>query len=160
MMDLKVSPEHRWLSQLVGDWIIAPPPGTADAAATDAIAGSESVRMIGEIWLLAEGVGRMPNGGDYRQLMTLGFDPQTGRFVGTWIGSMMNTFWVYDGDLDMRANELTLHCEGPFFDEPNRLTKYRDIITIHGPNHRSLRGMILTREGTWELMHSVSYVRC
>ena len=33
-------------------------------------------------------------------IMTLGYDPQKKRFVGTLIGSMMTHLWVYDGALD------------------------------------------------------------
>ena len=45
--------------------------------------------MIGDLWLLAEGRSEMPGGGTGTMLITLGFDPARGRYVGTWVGSLM-----------------------------------------------------------------------
>jgi hypothetical protein len=42
----------------------------------------------------------VPGGGLARMLMTLGYNPQTRRYTGTWVGSMMTHLWVYDGWLD------------------------------------------------------------
>jgi hypothetical protein len=39
------------------------------------------------VWVLAEGEGGMAGGIAATTLMTLGYDPAEGRFVGTWIGS-------------------------------------------------------------------------
>ena len=78
--------EHRWLQQLVGAW-------TLDGEATMELGqppatftGTERVRSLGDLWFLAEGEGEMPGGGTATTLMTLGYDPQKGRFVGTFIG--------------------------------------------------------------------------
>src|SRR3712207_8501500 len=59
----------------------------------------------------SEGQGDMPGGGVGTTLMTLGYDPQTQRYVGTWGGSMMNYLWVYDGELDVDGRVLTLASE-------------------------------------------------
>ena len=57
----------------------------------------------------------MPGGGPATTLMTLGYDPEKKRFVGTWIGSMMTHLWIYDGALDAAGKVLTLDAEGPSF---------------------------------------------
>ena len=49
--------------------------------------------------------------------MTLGFDPQKGGYVGTWIGSMTSFLWIYRGTLDRVEKILTLDTEGPNFDD-------------------------------------------
>ena len=51
------------------------------------LAGSESVRSLGGVWVLCEGQGQMPDGGTAKTLMTLGYDAAKKRFVGTFIGS-------------------------------------------------------------------------
>ncbi len=43
--------------------------------------GTESVRSLGGLWILAEGRGEMPGGGAMTTMMTLGYDPQKKR---TW----------------------------------------------------------------------------
>ncbi len=47
--------------------------------------GTESVRSLGGLWTQAEGRGEMPGGGTATMMMTLGYDPQRKRYVGTWI---------------------------------------------------------------------------
>ncbi len=37
--------------------------------------------------------------------MTLGYNPDTKRYLGTWIGSMMTHMWVYDGVIEGRRED-------------------------------------------------------
>lgn len=55
---------------------------------------TESVRSLGGLWILAEGQSEMPGGGAATTMMTLGYDAQKQRYVGTWIGSMRTCLWV------------------------------------------------------------------
>jgi hypothetical protein len=77
--------------------------------------GSESVRSIGGIWVIGEGKGEMPGGDMATTMITLGYDPRTERFVGTWLGSMMTHLWIYDGELSADGKALSLYAEGPDF---------------------------------------------
>src|SRR5215207_9489606 len=89
--DMKSEPqeEHAWLKKLVGDWtyegecVMGPdqPPSKSG--------GVETVRMLGDFWMVADGEGEMPGGGAAKMVMTLGFDPGKSRFVGSWYGTMM-----------------------------------------------------------------------
>src|SRR5829696_3590846 len=89
--------EHHWLQRLVGEWTVEgemkAEPGQPDWKST----GTESVRALGGLWIVAEGQSdwivaegqsEMPDGGPDMSLMTLGYDPRTGRFVSTWLSSM------------------------------------------------------------------------
>jgi len=60
--------------------------------------GTEVVRSLGGLWIVSEGE-EMPTAVP-EKLMTLGYDPQNNRYVGTFIGSMMTHLWIYDGCLD------------------------------------------------------------
>src|SRR5688500_11853017 len=99
--------EHDWLKQFVGEWDCqgeAPGPD----GKTMKWEVRETGRMIGDAWLALEGVGNMPDSGDLsRTIMTLGYDPAKGKFVGTFIGSMMTHLWVYSGALDADRRVLT-----------------------------------------------------
>jgi Protein of unknown function (DUF1579) len=156
--------EHRWLQRLVGEWMYeteaACEPGKPPQKAT----GSESVRSLGDLWVLCEGRGEMPGGGMATTLMTLGYDARKKRFVGTWVGSMMTHLWVYDGSLDPAENVLTLNAEGPSFTPEGeiaegKMAKYRDVIEWKSDDHRVLTSHLLGDDGTWNQFMTVHYRR-
>jgi hypothetical protein len=70
--------------------------------------GAESMRSIGGLRTLGEGSGEMPDGGRMTSIMTLGYDPQKQRFVGTFIASIMTHMWKCEGTLDASGKALTL----------------------------------------------------
>ena len=158
-MNAKPQKEHEWLHKLVGDWTyetVAPPePGKPATKAT----GAESVRSLGGLWVLAEGRGEMPGGAPAKTLMTLGYDTDKKRYVGTWIGSMMTYLWVYDGELDATGRILTLNSDGPTLAGDGKMTKYKDIIEFKSDDHRVLTARMLAPDGTWQQLMSVDYRR-
>lgn len=152
--------EHRWLQQLVGEWTTEARMTMAPAA--EACTGSESVRSLGGLWILAEGRGEMPGGGSATMLMTIGYDPAKKRFVGSWIGSMMTHLWLYDGELDASGTTLTLHAEGPDMSPgaaPGKLARYKDVITMQSADHRTLSSHCLGADGNWQQFMSADYRR-
>ena len=160
-MEMKATPqqEHQWLQQLVGDW-------TSEAHATmepgkppEIFKGTESVRSLGGLWILAEGQGEMPGGGTATMLMTLGYDPARQRYVGTWIGSMMTHLWVYDGALDAAGRVLTLESEAPDMTPEGRMTTYRDAIELKSDDYRVLTSHVLGADGQWRGFMTAHYRR-
>jgi hypothetical protein len=150
--------EHQWLQQLVGEWAVT----SATAEAGGAASGGEwieRVRSLDGLWVVAEGEGRMPDGGPAVTMMTLGYDPRRQRYVGTWVGSMMAHLWVYEGTLDDSGKVLTLDCEGPDFEREGRLTRYQDIITVEDDDHRTLTARMLSADDTWKQLMSMRYRR-
>jgi hypothetical protein len=151
--------EHEWLQQLIGTWksesdcIMGPdkPPMKTT--------GGEVVRSMGGLWVLADGHMTMPDGDSGTMLMTLGYDPQKKRYVGSWVGSMMTRLWVYDGSLDPTGKILTLNTEGPSFTDENKLSSYRDVIEILGPNDRTLSSHAQGDDGTWNKFMTAHYHR-
>jgi len=113
-------------------------------------AGRETVRSFGDLWTIGEGEREMPGGGSCQSIMTLGFDPQTGRFVGTFIASVMTRLWPYDGSLDAEHKVLTLDSEGPSMADEGTMSKYQDIIEFLDDNHRTLSSQFLGADGEWK----------
>ena len=77
--------EHKWLEKLLGEWTYE---GEADMGPDKPkmkSSGSETIRSLGGLWIIAEGVGKMPDGEEGKTLMTLGYNPKTKRYPGTWI---------------------------------------------------------------------------
>lgn len=159
MMQVEPQKQHEWLKRLVGEWTLETEAPAEPGGEPEKLTGVESVRMLGDIWVVFEGRGQMPGGGEGTTLMTLGYDPQKGRFVGTWQGSMMANLWVYDGELDAAERELRLDSEGPSFSGDGTLDKYRDSIEMVSDDHRVLRSHVLGADGQWNHFMTAHYHR-
>ena len=82
-------------------------------------------------------------------IMTLGYDPERKRFCGTWIGSMMTHFGVYDGALDAVERVLALKSDGPSMAGDGKMARYRDAIELRSDDHRILTSSVRGDDGTW-----------
>jgi hypothetical protein len=151
--------EHEWLHRLLGDWIYESDCDMGPGQPRSKFSGSESVRSLGGLWIVAEGQGEMPGGGTATMIMTLGYDPRTERYVGTWVGSMMPHLWVYDGEMGAGGRVLTLAAEGPSFTGDGGMAKYRDVIEIKSDDHRVLTSRVLGDDGTWREFMTAHYRR-
>ena len=120
--------EHQWLQQLVGDWTYESDASMGPDKPSQKFRGTERVRSIGGLWIVAEGEGEMPGGGPAQMMLTLGYGPKKRKFVGTWLGSMMTDLWVYEGSLDEAGKVLTLATEGPDFSQEGKTAQYRERI--------------------------------
>ena len=151
--------EHRWLQTLVGEWTYEVEATMGPGQPPEKSKGTESVRSLGGLWILAEGQGELPGGGAATTMMTLGYDPQKQRYVGTWIGSMMTYLWVYDGELDPAGRVLTLNAEGPDMATEGKMAKYQDVVELVSDDHRVLRSRMLGDDGQWHQFMTANYRR-
>jgi Protein of unknown function (DUF1579) len=151
--------QHEWLQKLVGEWTYEADCTMGPDQPPEKFKGSESVRSLGGVWVLCEGRGEMPDGGMATTLMTLGYDPQKKRYVGTWIGSMMTHLWVYDGALDAAEKVLTLDTEGPDFAAKGKMAQYKDVIEFKNDDHRLLASHMLGDDGQWHGFMTANYLR-
>jgi hypothetical protein len=149
MMQVEPQKEHQWLQQLVGDWTFESDCIMGPDAPPMKSTGSDHSHMLGELWALCEWEHQMPEGPAGKSLMTLGFDPDSKRFVGTFVSSMMTYMWTYDGELDPNGKVLTLNAEGPSFAGDGSMANYQDIIEITGPNERHMYSQALGPDGKW-----------
>lgn len=148
-MKATIDENHRWLAQLIGEWTFENEANMGPDQPLHKFSGTESVRALGDVWILGETKGEMPGEGTAHMLLTLGYDPQSGRFVGSWIGSMMTNLWIYSGELDEARKVLTLNSEGPDMSRPGSTTKFQDIIELLDRDHRTLRSRMLGSDGEW-----------
>lgn len=148
--------EHGWLQQLVGQWTyegkMLPDDGKPPST------GTETVRMLGELWLIAEAEGTM-DGTPAAHIITLGFDPAKQRFSGSFIASMMPSFWIYDGALDTDRKTLRLTAEGPRFDDQPGTALYEDSIEIVSADEHILRGKVQQDDGSWHEFMVTRFLR-
>jgi hypothetical protein len=119
--------------------------------------GEETVRLLGDLWILAEGRGQMPGGGEASTLLTLGYNPAVQHYLGTWVGSMMSHLWVYKGMLDAGGAVLTLDTEGPSMSGDGSMARYRDVVRVLAADHRVLESEVLTAGGAWQKFMTAHY---
>ncbi|MGH2415461.1 MAG: DUF1579 domain-containing protein [Microcystaceae cyanobacterium] len=151
--------EHQWLQKLVGEWTYETETTMGPEQPPEKATGTESVRSLGGLWILAEGQGEMPGCGAATTMMTLGYDLQKKRYVGTWIGSMMTHLWVYDGELDAAERVLTLNAEGPALTGEGKMAKYKDALEFKSDEHRVLTSHVLGDDGKWHGFMRANYRR-
>lgn len=157
MPKVELRKEHEWLQILVGEWTMDD--SAALSSGQPGCTWTESVRSLHGVWILGEGRGEMPGGGAATTMLTLGYDPQKERFVGTWLGSMMTHLWIYEGTLDEAGKVLTLNSEGPDMTTPGKMSKYRDVIELKSNDHRVLTSQMLGEDGEWREFMTAHYRR-
>lgn len=151
-MKVEPTPEHLWLQQFLGEW-------EAEAGEGGCGGGAINFRSLGQAWLVGDGVMDMPDGDKGYSQITLGFNPDAGRFVGSWVGSMMTHHWVYDGYLDEAKKVLSLESTGPSWTEPGKMIPYKDVITVISDDHHTLSGNLQKEDGSWEQFMVTHYRR-
>ncbi|HEX2204786.1 MAG TPA: DUF1579 domain-containing protein [Longimicrobium sp.] len=158
---MKVEPqaEHRWLEKLAGEWTSEWEASPGEGQPPRTFRGTLSARVLGGVWLLAEGRNEEPDGSTSTTVMTLGYDPVKGRFVGTFVATMMPYLWVYDGALNAAGTALELDATGPSFSGDGSMQPYRDTVEIAGDDHWVLRSSQPGGDGAWEEFMSMHYHR-
>ena len=159
MSDAQALKEHQWLQKLVGEWTCEIEAVVEPGQPPEKSTTTESVRPLGGLWSQAQGQCEMPDGSPATTIMTLGYDPQRQRFVGTFVGSMMTHLWVYDGALDAGERVLTLDTEGPSMTAEGQMAKYQDVIEFKSDDHRVLTSRYLGDDGQWHHFMTANYHR-
>ncbi|RYG32815.1 DUF1579 domain-containing protein [bacterium] len=147
--------QHRFLTDLVGTWTYASEP---IEEGTKVFTGTETVRTLGDVWILLEATGNGAQS-DISSIMTLGYDPAKGRFVGSWIGNSTTEFWPYNGTLSEDRKVLTLASEGPSMSDEGKLGHYRDEFTFVSDDERVLKAYLQKENGEWEHFMTTRYRR-
>lgn len=150
--------QHHWLQKLVGEWTSEATCNMGPDKPAEKFVGSERVRSLGGLWIVAEGKGEMPGGGEANMMLTLGFDPAKERFIGSWVGSMMTNMWVYEGELDAAGKILSLYTVGPNCTPgaPEGATaKYREQIELKSDDLRVFTSSMQGEDGKWN-----EFMRC
>jgi hypothetical protein len=157
-MNAEPQREHRWLDRLVGEWTSEMECRMGPDQPPMKSGGVDVVRSLGGLWIVAEGEGEMPGGGTAKSIMTLGYDPRIGRYVGTFVASMMTHLWVYNGSLDASEKVLTLDTEGPDFTN-QKMGRYQDCIEFVDDDHRIMTSRALGDDGNWVPFMTAHYYR-
>jgi hypothetical protein len=138
--------EHQWLGQLAGEWDTEAEMLVEPGKPTVKNKGTMSTRILGGYWAVSDVKGDFM-GAPFSGLMTVGFDVQKKKYVGTWVGSMCDWLCKYEGTA--AGNILTLNTEGPNPADPSKLVKMRDVIELKDKDHQVMTSSMLGEDGKW-----------
>lgn len=150
--------EHRWLDRFLGTWTYEHECQPDPDQPAQKLKGRQTFTSLGGFWILGDGTGEMP-GGEAKMLLTIGYDPASKRYVGSWIGSMMPNLWVYEGDVDASGRILTLQSDGPSFSGDGTNATYQDIIEVMTDDHYRFRSQVRQPDGSWQVFMEADYRR-
>jgi hypothetical protein len=152
------TPQHQWLQQLVGEWKAEVEVQMDPAQPPMKYEASESVKALGGFWTISEVSGTFDTA-PYAGRMTLGYDPEKEKYVGTYVDSFTSMLWVYEGSVDESGKVLTLETEGPCELQGGRIAKFKEVIEILNPDERKFTSSVQDAEGNWTTMMTIRYQR-
>jgi hypothetical protein len=162
-MKVKIEKQHEWLQKFVGEWTYETDATMGPDQPPLKMSGSETVRSIGGIWIVGESQCEMPGGSGVGTMqLTLGYDPQKGKFVGTWLGSMMTYLWVYAGTLDAAGEKLTLETVGPNCEpggDAGKTANFREVVEMRADGQRFFSSSMQQPDGSWNQLMTTRYTR-
>jgi len=154
----KPAKEHEQLAQFAGDWEMTATCHAGPGGEPMTCQGTENAKMVGGFWLMGQGTGDMM-GTPMTNVLTLGYDPKTKKYVGTFVCSMDSHLWKYTGDMDDSGKKLTLATEGPTPTDPSAKAKYRETLELVDSNHKTFTSYIQGEDGRWVKFATIEYVR-
>jgi hypothetical protein len=140
--------EHQWLKQFVGKWEMKSEASIGPDQPPLKGEGTMTTRMLGDLWVVNEITVEMM-GTKVTGIQTIGYDPAKKKYVGTWVDSMVNYMWKYEGTVDKSGQTLTLEAEGPNYSAKGKLTKFRDAYEFKSADHIIATSLMLTEDGKW-----------
>lgn len=151
--------EHAWLQKFVGEWNYSHECSMGPDQPASRLTGRETVRTLGGLWVVGESEGEMPDGGTATMVITIGYNPKTKRYLGSFVASMMTHMWIYDGEMDPDGKTIHLFAEGPNFCGGDGMVQYRDSVELVDDDHRRMTSAMRNADGSWNPFMTADYRR-
>lgn len=140
--------EHEWLKKFAGEWETESEMPGAPGEPAMKCKGTMNARMLGGFWVVSDYKGDIM-GTTMTAVQTIGYDPQSKKYVGTWVDSMLNHLWKYEGTVDAAGKTFALEAEGPNFTTPGKTAKFRDAYEFKSADHIYMTSSMLGDDGKW-----------
>ena len=140
--------EHQLLQKFVGEWESTAEGKMGPDQPVMTCKGTATSRMLGGFWLVTENDNEMM-GMKIVAVQTIGYDPAKKKYIGTWVDSMINHMWEYEGTVDAAGKKLTLEAEGPNFVAAGKTAKFRDAYEFKSPDHIEVTSSMQGEDGKW-----------
>ncbi len=140
--------EHQWLQQFVGSWDSQSEGSMGPDQPPMQCKGTISSRSLGGFWIVNE-MQTDIMGTPMTGVQTIGYDPAKKKYVGTWVDSMMNHMWKYEGSVSQDGKTLTLEAAGPNFMAAGKSTQFRDAYEFKSKDSIIATSSMLGEDGKW-----------
>jgi hypothetical protein len=155
----KPQQEHEWLQRFVGEWESNAEASFGPDQPPVKCEGTSRARMLGGFWMISEGKSEILDT-PVESVLTLGYDPKKGKYVGTWTDSCHHYLWNYTGTLDEAGNKLTLATKGPNPMVPGDKTfNYREVIEFKSKDHYVFTSAMQGEDGEWVTFMTANFHR-
>ena len=150
--------EHEWLKQLAGEWEYETEAVLEPGKPPVRVKGTEIARMVGGFWIISENKSTVL-GQPFTGILTIGFDGEKKKYVGTWIDSMHNHLLHYEGSVDPAAKSLTIFTEGPNPVAPGKRCKFKEVVEVNGKDQKAITTSMQGDDGKWVELMTINYRR-
>lgn len=140
--------EHQLLSKFAGEWEVQSEGTLGPGQPQMKCEGTMKGRMLGEFWIVIE-VDNSMAGTRVQAVQTIGYDSSKKKYVGTWVDSMLNYMWKYEGSVDQAGKTLTLDADGPSYLTEGKSAKFRDSYEFKSDDHIVASTSMRGEDGKW-----------
>ena len=149
--------EHEWLKSFIGEWDVTIEVWLDPDAEPDRATGRETVRAIGDFWIVAD-LDTTLMGSPVTRAFTIGYDPGKEKYIAMWVDSVSSVMWLYEGERDEAARTLTLRTEGAM--RPGgEVVKYKAVTEFKSDDHRTYTSNVQLPDGSCEVLAILDYQR-
>lgn len=149
----KPTSEHEWLQRFVGEWVSEGEAYMAPDQPPVKLQGIEKTRSLG-FWIVGEITSTLEHF-PYQQIYTIGYNPESKKYIGSVVDTMMSHMWLNEGSVE--GNSITLETEGPC--PVNGLTRFRETTEFKTPDHKVFTSRILSPDGEWKVGMTINCYR-
>lgn len=149
----KPTSEHEWLQRFVGEWTSEGEAYMAPDQPPVKLQGIEKTRSLG-FWVVGEITSTLEHF-PYQQIYTIGYNPESKKYVGSVVDTMMSHMWLNEGSVE--GNSITLETEGPC--PVNGMTKFRETTEFKTPDHKVFTSRFLAPDGEWKVGMTINCYR-
>lgn len=149
--------EHEWLKKFAGEWDTATEIYMEEGKPPMRATGKETAKMIGGFWVIGENKGEMM-GQAFTGVITVGYDPEKKKYIGTWVDSNTSMLWQYTGSVDETGKILTLESKG-FCPMEGQVCQFKDVIEFKSDDERVMTSTRLGKDGKWTKMMTMTSTR-
>ena len=140
--------EHEWLQRFEGEWETELEVMTAPGQPPLKVKATETIRRIGQFWILSE-ADTKPPAMPFARALAIGYDTAKKKYVGTWVDSNSTNIGRYEGTTDAAGSTLTLEGETPHPYDAVRMVKVREIIELKSQDEKVVTTSLQGDDGSW-----------